>query len=147
MCTDRRVRSKKVISLASSRPHRAISPSTALLSIVHRGDFGDAPNRVDTAADHRPGTPEVAFTTGAADGIVCSAQIYRDIKAHDLTQVQAGEILGIKQPHVSLLMRNRSGNFSVERLMDFLTALGHDVEIRVTRTRKPHGQMSVVVAA
>jgi predicted XRE-type DNA-binding protein len=61
--------------------------------------------------------------------------------------VQAGEILGIKQPHVSLLTRNRSGNFSVERLMDFLTALGHDVEIRVKRTRKVHGQMSVVVAA
>ena len=74
-------------------------------------------------------------------------QIYRDITARDLTQVQAGEILGIKQPQVSLLMRNRSGNFSVERLMDFLTALGHDVEIRVKRTRKPHGQMSVVVAA
>lgn len=31
--------------------------------------------------------------------------------------------------------------------LDFLTALGHDVEIRVKRTRKPHGQMSVVVAA
>ena len=74
-------------------------------------------------------------------------QIYRIIKARNLTQAQAGEILGIKQPHVSLLVRNRSGNFSVERLMDFLTALGHDVEIRVKRTRKPHGQMSVVVAA
>jgi hypothetical protein len=37
--------------------------------------------------------------------------------------VLAGEILGTKQPHVSLLMRNRSGNFSVERLMDFLTGL------------------------
>ena len=74
-------------------------------------------------------------------------QIYRIIKSRHVTQAQAGEILGIKQPHVSLLMRNRSGNFSVERLMDFLTALGHDVEIRVTRTRKAHGQMSVVVAA
>jgi len=61
--------------------------------------------------------------------------------------LQAGEILGIKQPQVSLLLRNRSGTFSVERLMDFLTALGHDVEIRVKRTRKAHGQMSVVVAA
>ena len=38
-------------------------------------------------------------------------------------------------------------NFSVERLMDFLTALGHDVEVRVTPTRKEHGQLSVVVAA
>lgn len=43
-------------------------------------------------------------------------------------------------------MRNRSGNFSVERLMDFQTALGHEVEIRVKRARKPHGQMSVVAA-
>ena len=74
-------------------------------------------------------------------------QIYRIIKARRLTQAQAGEILGIKQPHVSLLLRNRSGNFSVERLMDFLTTLGHDVEIRVTPTRKKHGRLSVVVAA
>jgi predicted XRE-type DNA-binding protein len=73
-------------------------------------------------------------------------QIHRIIKARRLTQVRAGEILGIKQPHVSLLMRNRSGNFSVERLMDFLTALGHDVEIRVKRTRKPHGEVSVAVS-
>jgi predicted XRE-type DNA-binding protein len=74
-------------------------------------------------------------------------QVYRIIKARHVTQAQAGEILGIRQPQVSLLMRNRSAHFSVERLMDFLTALGHDVEIRVKRTRKPHGQMSVVVAA
>ncbi len=74
-------------------------------------------------------------------------QIYRIIEERHLTQAQAGEILGIKQPHVSLLMRNRSGTFSVERLMDFLTALGHDVEIRVTGTRKPHGEVSVTVAA
>jgi len=74
-------------------------------------------------------------------------QIYRSIKSRRLTPAQTGEILGLKQPQVSLLMRNRSGNFSVERLMDFLTALGHDVEVRVTPTRKEHGQLSVVVAA
>jgi predicted XRE-type DNA-binding protein len=74
-------------------------------------------------------------------------QIHRILKARQLTQTQAGEILGIRQPQVSLLVRNRSGSFSVERLMDFLTALGHDVEIRVKRTRKPHGEVSVVVAA
>jgi predicted XRE-type DNA-binding protein len=72
-------------------------------------------------------------------------QIYRIIKRRGLTQAEAGAILGIKQPHVSLLMRNRSGNFSVERLMDFLIALGHDVEITVRPTRKHHGQVSVVL--
>jgi predicted XRE-type DNA-binding protein len=74
-------------------------------------------------------------------------QIYRIIKARHVTQAQAGTILGIKQPQVSLLMRNRSGNFSVERLMDFLTALGQDVEVRVTPTRRERGQLFVVVAA
>jgi len=72
-------------------------------------------------------------------------QIYRLIKERGLTQVEAGKIIGIQQPQVSLLMRNRSGSFSVERLMDFLTALGQDVEITVRRTRKQHGAMFVVV--
>jgi predicted XRE-type DNA-binding protein len=72
-------------------------------------------------------------------------QTYRIIKDRGLTQAEAGTILGIKQPHVSALMRNRSGNFSVERLMDFLVALGQDVEITVRPTRKQHGQMSIVL--
>jgi len=71
-------------------------------------------------------------------------QIYRIIKRRDLTQVEAGKILGIKQPHVSALIRNRAGSFSVERLMDFLTALGQDVEISVKPTRKEVGRVSVV---
>jgi predicted XRE-type DNA-binding protein len=71
-------------------------------------------------------------------------QIYRLIKARGLKQADAGKILGIRQPHVSALMRNRSGSFSVERLMEFLTALGQDVEITVRPTRKERGEMSVV---
>ena len=70
-------------------------------------------------------------------------EIYRLVKRRELTQVEAGKILGINQPHVSLLMRNRSGSFSVERLMDFLTALGQDVEISVRPARKEHGEVSV----
>ncbi len=73
-------------------------------------------------------------------------QIYRIIKERGLTQAEAGAILGIKQPHVSALMRNRAGNFSVERLMEFLTALGQDVQITVKATRKEHGHVSVVIA-
>lgn len=72
-------------------------------------------------------------------------QIYRLIKARHLTQAQAGEILGVRQPQVSALMRGQSATFSVERLMDFLTALGQDVEITVRPTRKEHGEVSVVV--
>jgi predicted XRE-type DNA-binding protein len=73
-------------------------------------------------------------------------QIYRLVKDRKLTQAEAGKILGIQQPHVSGLMRGQSGTFSVERLMDFLTALGQDIEITVRPTRKEHGEVSVVVS-
>ena len=72
-------------------------------------------------------------------------QIYRIIRERGLTQTQAAQALGIKQPHVSLLMRNRSGNFSAGRLMEFLTALGQDVEITVRPAGKDHGEMSVMI--
>lgn len=72
-------------------------------------------------------------------------QIYRTIKQRGLTQVQAGQILGIGQPLVSSLMRGRSGTFSLARLIEFLTDLGQDVEITVRPTRKPHGEMSVTI--
>jgi predicted XRE-type DNA-binding protein len=72
-------------------------------------------------------------------------QIYRIIRERGLTQSQAAKAIGIKQPHVSLLMRNRAGSFSVGRLMEFLTALGQDVEIAVRPSRKEHGEMSVMI--
>lgn len=74
-------------------------------------------------------------------------QIYRVITQRKLTQAQAGQVLGIKQPNVSRLMRGSSGSYSVERLMEFLTALGHNVEVKITPTRRKRGAMSVVVAA
>ena len=63
-------------------------------------------------------------------------EIYRTIKERGLTQTQAGEILGIQQPHVSALMNGRSGTYSLGRLFEFLNALGHDVEITV-RPKSP----------
>jgi predicted XRE-type DNA-binding protein len=73
-----------------------------------------------------------------------SLQIFRIIKQRGLTQTQAADVLGIKQPHVSALMRNRAGNFSVGRLMEFLNRLGQDVRITVKPTRKRVGEMEVV---
>ena len=71
-------------------------------------------------------------------------QIYMILKDSGMTQVEITKILGVQQPQVSLLMRNRAGNFSVGRLMEFLTALRQDVEITVRPTRKEHGALSVV---
>jgi predicted XRE-type DNA-binding protein len=62
-----------------------------------------------------------------------------------LTQAEAGALLGIKQPYVYALMRNRSVNFSVDRLMDFSITLGQGVKITVRPTGKEHGQVSIVL--
>jgi len=41
-----------------------------------------------------------------------------------------------EQLKAQLMVRGHSGNFSVERLMEFLTALGQDIEIVVRPKRR-----------
>jgi predicted XRE-type DNA-binding protein len=72
-------------------------------------------------------------------------QIYRILLERGMTQSETAKVLGIAQPHVSLLVRNRAGSFSVGRLMEFLTDLGQDVEITLRPTRKERGEMSVTL--
>ena len=61
-------------------------------------------------------------------------KIDRILQQRGLTQVGAAKILGIRQPDVSKMLRGDFRQFSVERLLRFLVALDHDVEIVV----KPH---------
>ena len=61
-------------------------------------------------------------------------KIDRIMKERGLKQVEAARLFGAKQPDVSKMLRGDFRQFSVERLMRFLVALGHDVEIVV----KPH---------
>ena len=70
-------------------------------------------------------------------------QIHTILKGSGMTQAEIAKILGVQQPQVSLLMRNRAGNFSIGRLMEFLMALRQDVEITVRPSRKEHGTLLV----
>jgi len=72
-------------------------------------------------------------------------EIFRLIRERGLTQTQAAEMLGIKQPQVSLLMRNRASSFSVGKLKALLTALGQDIQIVVKPAKREHGELSVLV--
>ena len=70
------------------------------------------------------------------------------IEAHKLSQAQAANVLGVTQPKVSALRNYKLAGFSVERLMNLLTAVDQDVEIVVRqkpRSRKA-GRISVVAA-
>jgi predicted XRE-type DNA-binding protein len=58
-------------------------------------------------------------------------QIAGVMKEQELTQAAAARRLGIEQPDVSKMLKGHFRQFSVERLMRFLVALGLDVEIVV----------------
>lgn len=71
------------------------------------------------------------------------------IKRRRLTQAAAAKLIGVDQPKISAVFNGRLANFSSERLMRFLTALGQDVEIRVKAAprRRAKGHIRVVDAA
>lgn len=74
-------------------------------------------------------------------------QIHRLVKARALTQNEAAALLGTTQAQMSALMRCKPVSVSVGRLMEFLTALGQDVDVVVKPATKrgKTGQMAVIV--
>ena len=61
-----------------------------------------------------------------------AVELVRALETRGVSQVAAAKLLGITQPKVSALKAYKLDGFSVERLMTFLTALGKDIEIRIT---------------
>ena len=61
-----------------------------------------------------------------------------------LKQVEAAKVLGLSQPDVPRLLRGSFREYSVERLLRLLTALGRDVEIVIREPRSQRqGKLSV----
>jgi predicted XRE-type DNA-binding protein len=85
-----------------------------------------------------PAEPEEELTKAQL-----ASHIPQVIKRQRFTQVAAAVRMGIDQPEVSALLNGRLANFSSERLMRLLTALGQDVDITVkTKPRnRPHGRV------
>ena len=65
------------------------------------------------------------------------SEIYRLTKERKLTQSQAGALMRISQPEVSRLFKGTFREYSIDRLMDFLTTFDRDVEIIVHPRKKP----------
>jgi predicted XRE-type DNA-binding protein len=86
---------------------------------------------------------------GAGGGLTkaqLASHIRQVIKRQRLTQAAAASAMGIDQPKVSALLNGRLANFSSERLMRLLTALGQDVEITVKAKprNRAHGRIRVL---
>ena len=70
-------------------------------------------------------------------------KIDRTIQQRDLTQAAAAQLMGIDQPKVSAMLAGQFRGYSVERLMRFLVALGHDVEIVVKPRKRGAAELRV----
>lgn len=82
-----------------------------------------------------------------ADEMLAKSELVRHINRiivqRGLTQTEAAEVLGVNQPKLSALKRGRLTEFSVDRLIRFLVALGQEVAITI----KPANRAAVKVRA
>lgn len=99
--------------------------------------------------EQEPSSDNVFADLGVADvdehlikaGLV--VKIERIIRLRHLTQAAAAELIGIDQPKVSAMLAGQFRGYSVERLMRFLVALGHDVEIVVKPRKRGPAELRV----
>jgi len=61
-----------------------------------------------------------------------AVRILDTIQARGLTQTQAAELVGLKQPDISNLRRARLEAFTIDRLLRVLRRLGHTVQLQVS---------------
>jgi predicted XRE-type DNA-binding protein len=83
---------------------------------------------------------------GAAEHLIKAGlvvKIDRTIRRRRLTQTAAARLMGIDQPKVSAMLAGQFRGYSVERLMRFLVALGHDVEIVVKPGKRGPAELRV----
>jgi predicted XRE-type DNA-binding protein len=99
--------------------------------------------------ESEPGSGNVFADVGLPDagehmikaGLVL--KIHRTIRQRRLTQEAAAQFMGIDQPKVSAMLAGQFRGYSVERLMRFLVALGHDVEIVVKPVKRGGAELRV----
>ncbi|MDP1612231.1 MAG: helix-turn-helix transcriptional regulator [Sulfuritalea sp.] len=73
-------------------------------------------------------------------------EIRKAMRRLDLTQQEAAKRMGLTQPKVSDMMRGDFSNLSERKLMDCLTRLGYDIEIKVKPAKKSVGHLLLAVA-
>lgn len=68
----------------------------------------------------------------------------RVLAERTLSQADAAKVLGVTQPNVSALRHYKLAGFSVDRLMNLLTALDQDIEIVIRR--KPRSRRAACIS-
>ena len=100
----------------------------------------------------RRGTDNVLVDLGFPDAEQLTAKVILARKINDvleiraLTQTAAAGLLGLPQPKISAIRNYKLRGISLERLMQALIALGHNVQITVTPSKR-RAMARIAVAA
>ena len=73
-------------------------------------------------------------------------EIRNAMRSLGLTQMEAAKRMGITQPKVSDMMRGDFTNLSERKLMDCLTRMGYDIEIKVRPAKTGIGHLTLAAA-
>ena len=73
-------------------------------------------------------------------------EIRKAMRRLELTQQEAAQRMGIGQPKVSGMMRGDFSNLSERKLMDCLTRLGYDIEIKIKPSKSMPGRLVLAAA-
>ncbi|MES2298705.1 MAG: helix-turn-helix transcriptional regulator [Pseudomonadota bacterium] len=73
-------------------------------------------------------------------------EIRKAMRNRGLTQQEAAKLMGITQPKISGMLRGDFTNLSERKLMDCLTRLGFDIEIRVRPAKADVGHLMLELA-
>lgn len=76
-----------------------------------------------------------------------AGEIHRIIEGRYLTQAEAAKLVGLTQPKMNDVLRGRLGGYSMERLLRMVNALGHDVEVKISKRRRPHAPGTLKIRA
>ena len=96
------------------------------------------------------GTKNVFADLGFPDAVERQAKLRlayalnQVLEGRKLSQADAAKVLGVTQPKVSALRRYKLAGFSVERLMNLLTALDQDIDIVIRR--KPRSRRAARIS-
>ncbi len=83
-----------------------------------------------------PDADKLAIKTGLV------VEIRKAMRRLGMTQIDAAVRMGITQSKVSAMMNGDFTNLSERKLMDCLTRMGYDIEIRVRPAQQLHGHLA-----
>jgi predicted XRE-type DNA-binding protein len=96
---------------------------------------------------------DIGFTPAEAAELTAKSSLIIAIKdtieRRKLTQQEAARLCGTDQPTLSKVLRGRLESVTIDRLANWLNALGRDVEIIVKSSPRTHrrGRLRVIEAA